>query len=217
MRLDHVSYASPIEHLAETVQRLGATLGAAFVDGGRHPSFGTANFLLPLSGGTYIEVVGALDHPAAQSAPFGRAVAARAAAGGGWMSWVVAVPDMGTAEKRLGRSAAAGHRVRPDGYDLRWQQLGVLDTIEDPELPFFVCWQCDPAHHPSAGAAPIAIAGMEIVGDQQRVCQWLGEPAAHPLDDVDVTWLAPDPDAGREGVGLLAVEFETPRGRIRID
>lgn len=67
MRLDHLSYAAPIEHLAETVQRLGAALGAPFTDGGLHPGFGTRNFILPLAGGTYIEVVSALDHPAAES------------------------------------------------------------------------------------------------------------------------------------------------------
>lgn len=217
MRLDHVSYASPIEHLAETVQRLGATLGAPFVDGGRHPSFGTANFVLPLAGGNYIEIVGALDHPAAQTAPFGRAVAARAAAGGGWLSWVVAVSDMAETQTRLGRPASSGHRIRPDGFDLRWLQLGVRETIVDPELPFFVCWQCDAAHHPSAGGSQVRLAGMEIVGDARRVCEWLGEPQSHPLDEVTVCWHQPDPGAGREDIGLLAVEFETPRGRVRID
>ena len=129
MRLDHVSYAAPVEHLADTVQRIGSALGASFTDGGLHPRFGTRNFILPLAGGTYIEVVAALDHPAAYSAPFGRAVRARAEAGGGWMSWVVAVQSMSRIEERLGRPAVEGHRVRPDGFDLRWRQIGVLDTI----------------------------------------------------------------------------------------
>jgi hypothetical protein len=124
---------------------------------------------------------------------------------------------MAPAEARIGRSAVPGHRIRPDGYDLRWAQLGILDTIEDPELPFFVCWGCDPGQHPSAGAGQVAIAGMDIVGDAQRVSQWLGEPADHPLDGVDVTWIAPEAGAGRDELGLLAVEFDTPRGRVRID
>ena len=92
MRLDHVSYACAPGELAEVVQRIGSELGAAFVDGGIHPSFGTRNFILPLANDVYVEVVAALDHPAAEKAPFGRAVRHRAEEGGGWLAWVVATP-----------------------------------------------------------------------------------------------------------------------------
>ena len=50
MRLDHVSYAVSSNELVDTVQRLGQQLGGSFVDGGRHPRFGTRNFVLPLEG-----------------------------------------------------------------------------------------------------------------------------------------------------------------------
>lgn len=214
MRLDHVSYAAPVEHLADTVQRIGARVGGVFSDGGVHPRFGTRNFILPLAGGTYIEVVSALDHPAADHEPFGRAVRARAEEGGGWMGWVVAVSDMAPVEARLGRPAAAGHRVRPDGVDLTWRQLGVLDTMVDPQLPYFVAWDVDADRHPSAGGHELAIAALEIAGTPERVCAWLGEPANHPLDDIDVVWRPAGSDAGP---GLLAVTLATPRGLVRVD
>ena len=70
MRLDHLSYAAGPEGLGACVQRLGAALGAAFRDGGLHPRFGTRNFVLPLAGGVYLEVVGALDHPPASDRAF---------------------------------------------------------------------------------------------------------------------------------------------------
>ena len=100
------------------MQRLGQQLGGSFVDGGRHPRFGTRNFVLPLEGGTYVEVVAALDHPASDKAMFGQAVKARAESGGGWLGWVVSVDDISVVEARLGRPATDGHRVRPDGFDL---------------------------------------------------------------------------------------------------
>ncbi|MFD8638413.1 VOC family protein, partial [Streptomyces sp. NPDC059656] len=56
MRLDHVSYAVARDSFVSTVQWIGSALGAGFVDGGVHPRFGTRNFILPLSGGTYVEV-----------------------------------------------------------------------------------------------------------------------------------------------------------------
>jgi len=211
MRLDHISYACTSAELADTVQRIGSDLGASFVDGGRHPSFGTRNFVLPLAGGSYIEVVSALDHPAAEKAPFGRAVQQRAEEGGGWMSWVVAVDDIEPIEERLGREARAGHRIRPDGYELSWKQLGVLEVMADPQLPFFVEWATDLAEHPSHGAGAVSISSIEICGDSDRICDYLGEPADHPLDEVDVIWREDDEP------GVLAVTFATPHGLVRID
>lgn len=218
MRLDHLSYAAPADHLADVVQRIGSRLGAAFTDGGVHPRFGTRNFVLPLAGGTYLEVVAALDHPAADRAPFGQAVKQRAADGGGWLGWVVGVDDISQVERRLGRSAVDGHRRRPDGYELVWKQIGVNDLIADPQLPFFIEWQCEPDQHPSRGAGEdVRIERLEIAGDQARVADWLSEVNGDPLVDVEVSWVNPEDDAEADGLGLVAVDFATPNGTVRID
>ena len=211
MRLDHISYACTSAEVADTVQRIGSDLGATFKDGGRHPRFGTRNFILPLAGGCYIEVVSALDHPAADKAPFGKAVSQRAADGGGWLTWVVAVDDISVIESRLGREAADGHRVRPDGVDLSWKQLGVLNVMDDPQLPFFVQWHSSADLHPSAGAERVQIERLEICGDSDVVSAWLGEPVDHPLDDIEVSWIDGDDP------GIAAVWFSTPNGPVRID
>lgn len=209
MRLDHVSYAAGPDGLGATAQRLGASLGAAFTDGGMHPRFGTRNFVLPLQDGVYLEVVGALDHPAADKAPFGQAVKSRSENGGGWLAWVFAVDDIASLESRLGRQAVPGHRRRPDGVELSWRQIGVLDLLDDPALPFFVEWGGDPALHPSLAATGPRIEQVDICGDAEKVANWLGEPV--PADDVQVEWVdADDP-------GLVAVHFSTDRGAVRID
>ena len=210
VRLDHISYAAGPDGIAAAAQRLGNALGAGFTDGGMHPRFGTRNFVLPLAGGVYLEVVGALDHPASDKAPFGQAVKQRTAAGGGWLAWVIAVDDIAPFEHRLGREAVAGHRRRPDGIELKWRQVGVLDVLDDPALPFFVEWDCPPAHHPAAGGggASPAIEQVEICGDPDRVAEWLGTPLEHK---VQVQWVDDDQP------GVVAVHFSTPRGNVRID
>lgn len=211
MRLDHVSYAAGPDGLEATADRIGDLLGATFVDGGVHPRFGTRNMVLPLAGRTYVEVVEVLDHPASDKAPFGQAVRARSVLGGGWLGWVVAVDDIAPVEQRLGRSAVAGNRHRPDGVELRWTQIGVNGLIGDPQLPFFVSWETPDLHPGAASDGRFSLDCLEIAGDPLRVSEWLGEPVESPLEDVKVDWVAPHGTPG-----LLAAQVQTPSGLVRI-
>ena len=212
MRLDHLSYAAGPDGLVGTAERIGGMLGREFTDGGVHPRFGTRNMILPLADNTYLEVVEALDHPASDKAPFGQAVKARSALGGGWLGWVVAVDDISSVEQRLGRSAAIGSRHRPDGTELRWRQIGVNGLISDPQLPFFIEWESPAELHPSAGAdGTFSLACLEIAGDPQRVSEWLGVTVEAPLEDIKVEWVAPH---GTPGV--IAVQVQTPNGLVRL-
>jgi hypothetical protein len=213
MRLDHLSYAAGPEGLGACVQRLGARLGAAFTDGGIHPSFGTRNFVLALAGGCYLEVVATLDHPAVDRAPFGRAVRDRTADGGGWLAWVIAVDDIAVFEHRLSRTAAAGHRRRPDGVDLRWAQIGVHEVAADPQLPFFVEWHVPPDEHPSSSGSRVRLQQLEIAGDEQSVEHYLGASTNQPLDGIAVDWL----DQSEDRTGVVGAVFDTAFGSVRID
>ena len=215
MRLDHVSYVTSHDQLADTVQRLGSRLGSTFVDGGVHPRFGTRNFTLPLLNGHYIEVVCPLDHPASDASPFGKAVSRRAAEGGGWLTWVIAVDDVAAIETRLGRQAVDGHRTKPDGTDIRWKQIGVLGTLEDRQLPFFIEWIKN--HHPSTdGKASAKIVKIEIAGDEETISNYLGSDTAVALgDNVEVVWSSPADNDGENGI--VAVHLSTPSGIVRLD
>ena len=44
---------------------------------------------------------------------------------------VVSVADVPKVEARLGRQAVDGHRTKPNGHGLSWEQIGVLGTLED--------------------------------------------------------------------------------------
>jgi hypothetical protein len=215
MRLDHVSYVTSHDQLADTVQRLGSRLGSTFVDGGIHPRFGTRNFTLPLQNGHYIEVVCPLDHPASDASPFGKVVSQRAAEGGGWLTWVVAVDDVQPIEKRLGRPAVDGHRTKPDGKDLSWKQIGVLGTLEDKQLPFFVEWLS--LDHPSTDGKAIAkIVKVELAGDEKTIETYLGSELKAALgSDVEVEWVSADTNDGDSGI--VAVHVMTPNGVVRLD
>lgn len=211
MRLDHLSYAAGPEGLEETSEWLGNQLGAPFRDGGFHPRFGTVNRILPLADGRYLEVVAVLDHPSADKVPFGQAVRARSAEGGGWLGWVVAVEDLTPVERRLGRAPVLGQRHLPDGNLLEWEQLGVRGLQADPQLPFFVRWISRPEEHPSVGGGVVGLNRIELAGHPERLDEWLGGHTEAVLDGVQIAWTAPNGTPG-----LTAATFRTLRGEIRI-
>ena len=185
------------------------------MDGGIHPRFGTRNFTLPLQNNHYLEVVCPLDHPSSDSTPFDKAVSQRAAEGGGWLTWVVVVDNVSMIEKRLGRAAGAGHRIKPDGKDLVWKQIGVLGTLEDKQLPFFIEWLS--LDHPSTDGKAIAkIVKVEISGDEPRIEEWLGSELREAIgSDVEVEWVEASVNDGDSGI--VAVHVMTPSGVVRLD
>lgn len=214
MHLDHISYVASHDLLIDEVQRIGSRLGAGFMDGGIHPRFGTRNFTLPLQGGRYLEIVCPLDHPAADASPFGKVVSQRATDGGGLLTWVLSVSDIKTFEKRLGRESVDGHRRRPDGSNLNWKQIGVLGTLEDRQLPFFIEWMSE--DHPSKEAKAVAkIEKLEIAGDPERVREWIGEDFESAFAGIALEWVDPSENDGE--TGIFAVHFSTPTGTFRLD
>ena len=212
MRVDHVSYAAEHDGVHATAERIGKLLGVKPVDGGVHPRFGTRNVILPLAHRLYVEVVESLDHPASDKAPFGQVVKARSESGGGWLGWVIRVDDISEIEERLGREAAPGNRTRPDGVELRWKQIGIKGTQADPQLPFFVEWETSDSH-PGLGAedSGVSIESLEIAGDPDRVCEWLGLPVTETTTIIDFSFVAP-----RGTPGLLSVTFDTQDGAVTI-
>lgn len=216
MRIDHVSYAAGPDGLKATAERLAEQLGVVAHDGGVHASFGTRNMILPLAEGRFVEVVEALDHPASDKVPFGQAVRARSAKGGGWMAWVVDVDVLAETEERLGRASVEGHRTTPDGVELSWRQIGVRNVIDHGNLPFFIQWdESSRANHPSTLAeSPTRLVGLTLGGDFHEVREWLGITGA-PKGSFESGIEFGFVEEEHEDV-LYEVEFETPQGRVVI-
>ncbi|MDR1710943.1 MAG: VOC family protein [Propionibacteriaceae bacterium] len=211
MHVDHLTFAVGANGLKAEADRLGKQLGARFRDGGFHPRFGTRNYILELADDRYIEVVEVLEHPVAEKAPYGQAVRARSEMGGGWMSWVISVPDLAPFEKRLDRAAVLGSRRFPDGRLLEWHQIGVKGLLSDPQLPYFLKWDSEPEVLPSALQGTIKLVGIEIGGERKRVEEWLGEKIGPTFDDVKIEFTS---EYGQPGIH--AVTFETKKGLVRV-
>jgi hypothetical protein len=204
MRLDHVSYVASHDQISDVVNRIGSQIGTAFVDGGIHPKFGTRNFTAPLLNGQYIEIVCPLDHPATDATPFGQAVKKKADAGGGWLSWILAIEEITKIEKRLGRNSIPGQRKKPDGSELNWKQIGVLGTLEDAQLPFFVEWIS--RSHPSTDGIAIAkITKLEIVGNRDKIISWTDNPF---LDQALSSCVLNIENNTEEDNGIISVVFD---------
>jgi hypothetical protein len=214
MRLDHVSYVTSHDQLADTVQRLGSRLGTTFVDGGIHPRFGTRNFTAPLLDGKYLEVVCPLDHPATEQTPWGKAVSKKAQEGGGWLTWVFSTKDIAPIEEKFGRKAVDGHRTRPDGTDLKWKQIGVKEITDSRELPFFIQWLTE--DHPSKDGTTVSKIEKIVISDKDQLSDsWFKNEILSGLDSVSIDWVDPSTQDGE--TGIVSVHLSTPNGSVVLD
>lgn len=205
MHVDHLIFATGPDGLKAEAERLAASLGTEYKDGGFHPRFGTRNHIIPLADARYIEVVEVLDHPAADKAAFGQAVRARSEMGGGWLGWVVSVADIAPFEKRLNRASVPGLRHFPDGRRLEWVQIGIRGLIADPQLPYFLEWKSDESLRPAALQSDVQLKGIQISGSADRLSEWLDAPVADELDGVRLELVAPHGTPG-----IANVTFESP-------
>jgi hypothetical protein len=214
MRLDHVSYVTSHEQLADTVQRLGSRLGSTFVDGGIHPRFGTRNFTCALKNGQYIEVVCPLDHPATEQTPWGKAVSKKANEGGGWFTWVFSTGDISLIETKFGRKSIQGHRTRPNGSELKWKQIGVKEIMDVPEFPFFIQWLTD--DHPSLDGNPTAeILEIVIATPNELKNSWFRTEISHALNSAQISLIEESDE--ESGVGITRIVLKTTQGVIQLE
>jgi hypothetical protein len=214
MRLDHVSYVASHDQISDVVQRIGSQIGTAFVDGGIHPRFGTRNFTAPLLNGQYIEVVCPLDHPATEQTPFGKAVTHKANEGGGWLTWVFSTEDLAPIEAELGRKAVEGHRRRPDGTELSWEQIGIIEVLDEPELPFFIKWK-DGNHPSEVGTPKVSISQIKFANQDPLDKTAFKPQILNALQSANIhTMVVTDEN---DVSGISEIEFINENGRFLVN
>ncbi len=212
MRLDHVSYVASHDQISDVVNRIGSQIETAFVDGGIHPKFGTRNFTAPLFNGQYIEIVCALDHPATDITPFGRAVKRKSEDGGGWMAWVIATDNIAKIESDLGRKSIEGQRQKPNGSLLKWKQLGVLDVLENSKYPFYVEWISQ--EHPSEdGKANSKLLEITIESEDESNLKSLTELKNQISDNFDLKFIKSDSNFS----GIKEILFQVEQKLVKIN
>jgi hypothetical protein len=164
VRIDHVIYGTSDLDAAST--RMESELGLEVQPGGRHAGLGTHNRIVPLAG-SYIELIAIADPDEAAGSPIGRAIAARIAAGGGLIGWVVAVEAVTPIAERLGTTVTT---VTREGMSA--QTTGIVEALAEPYLPFFIARDPGIPGPPDTGPAPVT--WIEVAGDRERLSTWLG-------------------------------------------
>jgi hypothetical protein len=204
LEIDHVVMG--VDDLDRAAAALLRTHGLVALPGGRHPSWGTENRIVPL-GSAYLELVAVIEPDVARTSAFGSWVTDMAAGRTGW-GWAVRTHDMAATASRLGLDVVPGSRVTDTGDQLSWQLAGVPDDAADRTLPFFIEW-AEGTPHPGAAHAghrdgDVRVSAVAIEADAAALVRRLGGA------DLPVV-VRP----GRRGV--VTVECTADSGRILLE
>jgi hypothetical protein len=184
-------------------QRYGLTA----VAGGRHPEWGTANWIVPV-GDAYLELVAVVDERVAERSAFGRWVARADPVILRPIGWSVRAVSLDAVSTRLGLTVTTGSRATPSGRLLTWKLAGVEHAAVEPILPFFIEWAED-SPHPSQALGQdandsVTIARLHLTGDPVRLRDWLDDGGGPIVVNVG----APE---------LSKVVLSTAAGEVSID
>jgi glyoxalase-like protein len=152
--VDHLVLATP--DLAGTVAWFAAATGVTPQAGGRHVGLGTANSLVGLGGGAYLEIVGPDPEQPAPAQP--RPLRVDDVAGPQLVTWALRPADL-DALREAARIAGydpgppgAMSRRTAAGTLLRWRLTPFTFDLGGGLVPFLIDWGA--TTHPTAGQLP---------------------------------------------------------------
>ncbi len=162
LHIDHVVLG--VRDLGETAERFWKEYGLASVEGGRHEAWGTGNRIVPL-GDEYVELLGVVDHEAAERSGFGAFIQEITLRGDRWYTVAIRDDDLDATAGRLGLQIEQGDRRHPDGRIVRWRRGLLEDPRKNPWLPFFIEWDVPQDIHPGRSLADhrVPVTGISWV------------------------------------------------------
>ncbi len=173
MRIDHVIYG--VRDLSDAQGWFAQRFGLVATPGGSHPEMGTANALIPVGPGQYIELMAVTEEQVDHPLP--KFVAAMIAAGDRPIGVCLRPDDLDRIAARLEVPTVEMHRATPDGGQIRWRVAGLEGALGPKRLPFFIDWgsQTEFLDAENAAAEPDgAIISVEIGGDADVLRDWIG-------------------------------------------
>ena len=201
--IDHLMWVVP--DLGAGIDELERRAGVRATLGGSHPSMGTANAILGLGRGVYLEVLGpdpALEEPTG----FGAAIAAEPAPR--LSSWAVRTDEIDALCAALTAAgwpttANAMTRTRPDGTTLEWRLAMLPGRAHADHWPFVIDWGHSP--HPSDGASSLCRLGSLRVSDPDPT------ELRRVIDVLEVEGVAVD-----DGPPAVCATLQTPLGAVEL-
>jgi catechol 2,3-dioxygenase-like lactoylglutathione lyase family enzyme len=153
--LDHLVLAAP--DLEQAVAWFTDVTGVQPAPGGSHVGLGTANHLVALGGGGYLEIIG--PDPAQPDPEQPRPFGIDALSAPRLVTWAVGTGDL---DSTLEQARAAGYdpgeplamsRRTPDGALLAWRLTPARFDLGDGLVPFLIDWGTTP--HPTTRGLPL--------------------------------------------------------------
>jgi catechol 2,3-dioxygenase-like lactoylglutathione lyase family enzyme len=172
VQIDHVMYA--VRELSDASAWFADAFGLRAVAGGAHPQWGTANAIIPVGNGQYIELITVSDH--ASTHPLARFLSGLVSDGDRPVAICLRPDDLDATARRLDLDISDGERVKPDGQVLRWRLAGVAHALGSDRLPIFIEWPGGGANPELDGtvSAGAGVAWAEFGGDADTLGRWMG-------------------------------------------
>lgn len=202
---DHIVYAGP--DLQELIEQVRISTGVAAVPGGSHEGRGTANALLGLGHGSYLELLGPDPYQAEPAGP--RPLRVDEVPAPTVVGWAVRTPSI----THLANSARAdGYdpgpvqsmtRRSPQGEELQWR-------LTPPEgglggaVPFLIDWAESP--HPSEGLPAVELRSLRITHPDPAELR----TALTAVDALDLVEVIRGPQLH------LTLHLDTPNGAVQL-
>ena len=203
--LDQLVYAGP--DLGALVTGVHDATGVAPQPGGSHEGRGTANALLGLGAGRYLELLG--PDPAQGEPDRARPLRVDEVSAPRMVGWAVRTPsidhlvDSARADGYDPGPVAPMSRRTPDGALLRWR-LTPPEGGYDGVVPFLIDWQDSP--HPAEGLPEVELVRVMINHPQATDVR----AALTAVDAYDLIELAPGEQV------RMQIVLDTPNGRLTL-